>query len=72
MLIPDAAHGTNPASAGMLGMSVVTIPSDARGNVDLKALEAACDDTVVGMMLTNPNTLGMFDENIEKVVEVGS
>ena len=68
MLIPDAAHGTNPASVGMLGMSVVTIPSDERGNVDLKALEAACDDTVVGMMLTNPNTLGMFDENIEKVI----
>jgi glycine dehydrogenase subunit 2 len=52
----------------MLGMQVVTIPSDDRGNVDLKALEAACDDTVVGMMLTNPNTLGMFDENIEKVI----
>ncbi|HNC88639.1 MAG TPA: aminomethyl-transferring glycine dehydrogenase subunit GcvPB, partial [Anaerolineales bacterium] len=70
MLIPDAAHGTNPASVGMLGMSVVTIPSDSRGNVDLKALEAACDDTVVGMMLTNPNTLGMFDENIEQVVKM--
>ncbi|MBI3170220.1 MAG: aminomethyl-transferring glycine dehydrogenase subunit GcvPB [Chloroflexi bacterium] len=68
MLIPDAAHGTNPASVGMLGYSVVTIPSDSRGNVDLKALEAACDGTVVGMMLTNPNTLGMFDENIEKVI----
>src|SRR4030095_10430227 len=68
MLIPDAAHGTNPASVGMMGMSVQTIPSDERGNVDLKALEAACDDTVVGMMLTNPNTLGLFDENIEKVV----
>jgi glycine dehydrogenase subunit 2 len=70
MLIPDAAHGTNPASVGMMGMSVVTIPSDSRGNVDLKALEAACDDTVVGMMLTNPNTLGLFDENIEKVIEL--
>jgi len=70
MLIPDAAHGTNPASAGMLGMSVVTIPSDERGNVDLKALEAACDDTVVGMMVTNPNTLGMFDEHIEEVVRL--
>ena len=70
MLIPDAAHGTNPASVGMMGMSVVTIPSDARGNVDLKALEAACDDTVVGMMLTNPNTLGLFDEHIEEVVEL--
>jgi len=70
MLIPDAAHGTNPASVGMHGMSVVTIPSDERGNVDLKALAAACDDTVVGMMLTNPNTLGMFDEHIEEVVKL--
>ncbi|HZM21702.1 MAG TPA: aminomethyl-transferring glycine dehydrogenase subunit GcvPB, partial [Anaerolineales bacterium] len=47
MLIPDAAHGTNPASVGMMGMSVVTIPSDSRGNVNLEALEAACDDNVV-------------------------
>lgn len=70
MLIPDAAHGTNPASVGMLGMQVVTIPSDDRGNVDLEKLKAACDDTVVGMMLTNPNTLGMFDENIEAVVNM--
>jgi glycine dehydrogenase subunit 2 len=70
MLIPDAAHGTNPASVGMMGMTVVTIPSDDRGNVDLKALEASCDDTVVGMMLTNPNTLGLFDEHIEKVIEL--
>jgi len=70
MLIPDAAHGTNPASVGMLGYSVVTIPSDSRGNVDLEKLAAACDDTVVGMMLTNPNTLGMFDENIEQVIKL--
>ena len=70
MLIPDAAHGTNPASVGMMGMQVVTIPSDERGNVDLQALEAACDSTVVGMMLTNPNTLGLFDENIERVIEL--
>src|SRR5512140_2291693 len=70
MLIPDAAHGTNPASVGMMGLQVVTIPSDERGNVDLKALEAACDDTVVGMMLTNPNTLGLFDEHIERIIEL--
>jgi glycine dehydrogenase subunit 2 len=70
MLIPDAAHGTNPASAGMLGMTVKVIPSDARGNVDLDALKAECDETVVGMMLTNPNTLGLFDENIEAVVKL--
>ena len=70
MLIPDSAHGTNPASAGMLGLQIVTIPSDDRGNVDLKALEAACDDTVLGMMLTNPNTLGMFDEHLEQVIKL--
>ena len=70
MLIPDAAHGTNPASAGMLGMEIITIPSDANGNVDLEALRAACDDTIVGMMLTNPNTLGLFDEHILEVVKL--
>jgi glycine dehydrogenase subunit 2 len=53
-----------------MGMSVVTIPSDSRGNVNLEALEAACDDNVVGMMLTNPNTLGLFDEHIERVIEL--
>jgi glycine dehydrogenase subunit 2 len=70
MLIPDSAHGTNPASAGMLGLQIVTIPSDEHGNVDLKALKAACDDTVFGMMLTNPNTLGLFDEHIEQVIKL--
>lgn len=70
MLIPDAAHGTNPASAGMLGMTVKVIPSDSRGNVDLDALKAECDETVVGLMLTNPNTLGLFDENIEEVIRL--
>jgi len=48
MLIPDSAHGTNPASSSMSGLEVVQIPSDARGNVDLAALKAACDETVVG------------------------
>jgi glycine dehydrogenase subunit 2 len=70
MIVPDSAHGTNPASAGMLGMSVTVIPSDARGNVDLEALNAQCDDTVVGMMLTNPNTLGLFDEHVEEIVKI--
>ena len=69
MLIPDSAHGTNPASSSMSNMQVVQIPSDAHGNVDLVALRAACDDTVVGLMLTNPNTLGLFDEHLEKVIE---
>jgi glycine dehydrogenase subunit 2 len=70
MLVPDSAHGTNPASAGMLGMSITVIPSDARGNVDLEALKAQCDDTVVGMMLTNPNTLGLFDEHVEEIIKI--
>ena len=68
MLIPDSAHGTNPASSGMTGLQIVQIPSDQNGNVDLAALKAECDDTVVGLMLTNPNTLGLFDENLEEVV----
>jgi glycine dehydrogenase subunit 2 len=70
VLIPDSAHGTNPASTTMAGLSVLEIPSDARGNVDLDALEVACDDTVVGLMLTNPNTLGLFEERIEDIVDL--
>jgi glycine dehydrogenase subunit 2 len=70
ILIPDSAHGTNPASAGMMGLKIAQIPSDARGNVDLATLRTACDDTVLGMMLTNPNTLGLFDENIQEVTRL--
>ena len=70
MLIPDAAHGTNPATSAMSGLKVVQIPSDERGNVDLDALRAEADDTLVGMMLTNPNTLGLFDEHIEEVCKI--
>lgn len=70
MLIPDSAHGTNPASSAMSNMQVVQVPSDERGNVNLEALKAACDDTTVGLMLTNPNTLGLFDEHLEDVVRI--
>jgi glycine dehydrogenase subunit 2 len=70
MLIPDSAHGTNPASSGMTGLQIVQVPSDARGNVDIDALKEECDETVVGLMLTNPNTLGLFDENVEEVVKI--
>ena len=70
MLIPDSAHGTNPASSAMSGLEVVQIPSDSRGNVDLAALNALCDDTTVGLMLTNPNTLGMFDEHLGEVIKI--
>ena len=69
MLIPDSAHGTNPASTAMSGYTVIEIPSDERGNVDLEALKQECDDTVVGLMLTNPNTLGLFEEHVLEVCE---
>jgi len=67
ILIPDSAHGTNPASTAMSGYQVVQLKSDERGNVDLDELRAHCDDTVAGLMLTNPNTLGLFDEHLEEV-----
>ena len=67
VLIPDSAHGTNPASTTMAGFDALEIPSDTDGNVDLGALDAACDETVVGLMITNPNTLGLFERNIEEV-----
>jgi glycine dehydrogenase subunit 2 len=70
ILIPDSAHGTNPATSAMSGLRVVEIKSDARGNVDLKALRQECDDTLAGMMLTNPNTLGLFDEHVEEVIRM--
>jgi glycine dehydrogenase subunit 2 len=69
ILIPDSAHGTNPASTTMAGLSVLQVPSGARGNIRLDALRAACDETVVGLMITNPNTLGLFEQEIEAVIE---
>ncbi len=70
ILIPDSAHGTNPASATMAGFTAVEIRSDRRGNIDLAAVRAACDDTVAGIMITNPNTLGLYEEEIEEVVRL--
>ncbi len=64
VLIPDSAHGTNPATAAMCGYSTVSIRTDARGNVDLRHLREHLDDRVAAMMLTNPNTLGLFEENV--------
>jgi glycine dehydrogenase subunit 2 len=70
ILIPDSAHGTNPATSAMSGMRVVQLKSDERGNVDLQALKQECDNTLAGLMLTNPNTLGLFDENLEEVIQL--
>jgi len=64
MIVPDSAHGTNPASAAMAGFKVVVVPSDEKGCVDLKALRSAVSERTAGLMLTNPNTLGVFDEHI--------
>ncbi|MDP8955352.1 MAG: aminomethyl-transferring glycine dehydrogenase subunit GcvPB [Actinomycetota bacterium] len=65
VIIPDSAHGTNPASVTLSGYRAVQVPSDARGLVDLSALEKMADQDVAGLMLTNPNTLGLFEEEIE-------
>jgi glycine dehydrogenase subunit 2 len=67
IVIPDSAHGTNPASVRMAGYEVATVPSDARGLVDLGALEKLVDDDVAGLMITNPNTLGLFEEDILQI-----
>jgi len=68
--IPDSSHGTNPASVRLAGYEALHIPSDARGLVDVSALEKLVDEDVAGLMLTNPNTLGLFEEEIEKITSV--
>ncbi len=70
MLIPDAAHGTNPASAAMAGFKIVTIPSNSIGQVDVEALRAATGPKTAGLMITNPNTLGLFEEQIEEIAKI--
>ncbi len=67
VIVPDSAHGTNPATAAMTGYQVVTVRGDARGNVDLEQLRELVGPDTAGMMLTNPNTLGLFDEHIEEI-----
>ena len=69
ILIPNSAHGTNPATVTMAGFTAVELPSDENGDVDLEALKAACDDTVAGMMITVPNTLGLFESHIVDVIK---
>ena len=70
IIVPDSAHGTNPASATMAGYKVVSIASAPDGGVDLEALKAACGEDPAGLMLTNPNTVGLFDKNILKITEI--
>ena len=70
ILIPDAAHGTNPASGALCGFDTVTLRSNAEGGVDLEHLESLMTENVAALMLTNPNTLGLFERNIEKVAAI--
>ena len=70
VLVPDSAHGTNPATAAMAGFKVVTIPSDANGNVDVEAVRREAGPDTAALMITNPNTLGLWDEHIQEVVSI--
>ena len=69
VIIPDSAHGTNPASVSLAGYQATEVPSDDRGLVDLDALKEALDEDVAGLMLTNPNTLGLFEEDIRPMAK---
>jgi len=70
LLIPDSAHGTNPATATMAGYQVENIKSNQRGMVDVESLARAVDEDVAALMITNPNTLGVFEENITRIAEI--
>ena len=70
IIVPDSAHGTNPATAVMCGFEVVNIPSAPNGCIDLEALKAVLGEDTAGLMLTNPNTVGIFDENILEITRL--
>jgi len=70
IIVPDAAHGTNPATATMIGCVVVEVPTNSDGDVDLDALRAAVGPRTLGMMLTNPSTLGVFERHIREVCDI--
>jgi glycine dehydrogenase subunit 2 len=70
VLLPDSAHGTNPASSALCGYEVVSISSDSEGFIDLEVLENVMDEDVAGIMLTNPNTLGKFEKDIIKITNI--
>ncbi|HCK87531.1 MAG TPA: aminomethyl-transferring glycine dehydrogenase subunit GcvPB [Erysipelotrichaceae bacterium] len=70
IIVPDSAHGTNPASSAMCGFTVINIPSAEDGCVDLEKLREAVGEDTAGLMLTNPNTLGIFDKNIKEITKI--
>ena len=67
IIVPDSAHGTNPASAAVCGLEIVQVKSKANGLVDVEDLKPLLDDTVAGIMMTNPNTLGLFEKDIREI-----
>lgn len=70
IIVPDSAHGTNPASAAIVGFDVIEVQSNDCGGVDIEALKAVMSDEIAGLMLTNPSTLGLFEENILEIAEI--
>lgn len=70
VIIPDSAHGTNPASAAMCGFEIVNVPSNEKGQVDIEELKKLLDSDVAAIMMTNPNTLGLFEENISQIASL--
>jgi glycine dehydrogenase subunit 2 len=70
IVVPDSAHGTNPASAAVAGFDVIEVKSDREGGVDLEALKAVMCDEIAGLMLTNPSTLGLFEKNIVEIADI--
>lgn len=70
IIIPDSAHGTNPASAAIAGYETISIPSDKNGNMDLAKLKEAVTDEVAGLMMTVPSTLGLFENNIDEIAKL--
>ena len=70
IIIPDSAHGTNPASAAMAGFEIVEVKTTSDGLVDLDALRAAATEDIAGLMLTNPSTLGLFENNIKEIADI--
>ena len=70
VIVPDSGHGTNPASAAIAGYRVVSVPSNDRGIMDLDAFGAALDDEVAALMLTSPNTLGLFNPHIPEIAKM--
>jgi len=70
IIVPDSAHGTNPASAAVAGFEIVEIESDKNGAVDLETLKGVLNDEIAGLMLTNPSTLGLFEQNIKQIADL--